>query len=1066
MRLFLFFTPTDSRQGKERSNGEREKADSAEVRGLRETSRDRGDGTGQGEQYVRRHAKASTAGSTQPSSRLGGIGLGLIASAALVIVSLLAFAALSGAAGAAAPVLIMGAATNPTYTTVHVEGTVNPEGEPGEWFFQVSSDGGANWERKNVGGQFGEPVEGTITELKAGATYKVRLGAFTYGEGIEVFSSELEFTTESVPAPTVSIDPVSTHTGTTAELNGSITANSPAGNPAAAEVKWHFECSPECATDAHGTVAAGQTEAVHATATGLQPNSEYTVRLVGENAGGPVNDTASFTTSIVAPVTETLPAFALSGGTTAQLRGAVDPNNAPTEYWFEYGPTTEYGHVAPAGHADAGAERRHVVSQEINGLAPDTIYHYQLLADGPGGPSVGGDVAFATAPSGAQGCPGETALKEQGAKLSSDCRAYEMVSPLDKNGGDIGANSEGGMQAGPDGDSILYESQVAFGDGVSGSFHASYRAIRGPNGWTTKPVLAPGNSGVGLSTQQLLASSTDLSRLVFNQGEGQSTAGLLVEPTNLALLDAAGSSTLMTVGQSPTGAEGPFVGGGSSDLSRVVLIDSAALTLGAPTVPGSPSSPDGNIYGWTSAGLRAIDVLPDGTMPGQGAAVGAENLRGFLNHAISTDASRVFFTVPDDGSGSCLSSACARIYLRDDAFGSAASTVEISANAGGPDTAGSYPAVFSGASADGTRAFFTSPAQLTPDATTGASHAGSDLYEYRLGGDLTDLTVDHEDADGANVQGVMGMSDDGAVVYFVAKGQLDGTRGVAGQPNLYLHRDGKPTRFIATLSPSDEGNWDPISTLGSQVTPDGSHAVFASVSPDLSPAGSNQSVYEYGVDTGVRCVSCDPRGAAPTGPSFVPGLTGVGLRNPLGLHEPRSISDDGSRVFFESPDALVPQDTNGRYDVYEYEDGAPHLISSGQDADNSDFIDSTPSGNDVFFLTREQLSGEDVDTNIDLYDARVGGRTVPPRVVAPSCQAEECRGAPSSLGPAAKSSTTTFSGAGNLTAKPSTKAQKLRRALKSCRSEHGKAKGERGKAKRKKCEASARKRFGKAGRSN
>jgi hypothetical protein len=974
----------------------------------------------------------------------------------------------------------MDSATNPTYTTVEVAGKVNPEGGYTAWNFEISDDGGATWNQahgQNLSGEFYEgaaleELSGTIEELRAGVTYMVRLTANNFIDP-PVSSSELEFTTESVPVPTVSIDPVSTHTGTTAELSGSITASSPAGNPTAADVKWHFMCSPGCTTDKQGTVAAGESEAVDATASELEPNTEYTVTLVGENAGGTVPaGPVSFTTSVVAPATETLPAFAPAGGTTAQLRGEVDPNNSPAEYWFEYGPTTAYGQVAPAGHADAGAERRHIVSQGVSGLLPGTTYHYQLVAEGPGGPSVGGDLVFTTAPSGEQGCPNETVLKEQGTKLSSDCRAYELVSPPDKNGGDIGSlartyDHESGMQAAPDGDSIIYESQIAFGGGASGSFHAAYRATRTALGWTTEPVLPSGKSGVGLQMQMALAASTDLSRLVFNPSEGQTTQGLFVAPNDLVLLDAAGSSTLMTVGNQPSGVTPSFVDGGSPDLSRVVFTAVTALTPGAPTVSIPPNSPRGNVYGWTGAGLRALDVLPNGTMPSQGAALGADNLRGFLNHAISTDASRVFFTVPDDGSGSCLTSDCARIYLRDDAFGPAASTVEVTANAGGPDAPGSYPAVFRGASADGSRAFFTSPAQLTPDATTGVSHGGSDLYEYRLGEGLTDLTVDHGDADGANVQGVMGISDDGASIYFVARGQLDGTRGVAGRFNLYLHRDGKPTRFIAALNPSDAGDWDPPSgDLGAQVTPDGDHAVFRSVAPELNPTGSNQpTVYEYGVDTGLTCVSCDPHGAAPTGPSYVPGLWSVGINNPTGTHEPRSISDDGSRVFFDSPDALVPQDTNGRYDVYEYEGGAPHLISSGQDADNSEFIDSTPSGDDVFFLTREQLSGEDVDTNMDLYDARVGGRSVPPRVAAASCQAEECRGAPPSPGPAAKPSSTTFSGAGNVTAKRLTKAQKLKRSLKACRSKHRKAKSVHRKAKRKKCEATARKRFGKAGRS-
>ena len=42
------------------------------------------------------------------------------------------------------------------------------------------------------------------------------------------------------------------------------------------------------------------------------------------------------------------------------------------------------------------------------------------------------------------------------------------------------------------------------------------------------------------------------------------------------------------------------------------------------------------------------------------------------------------------------------------------------------------------------------------------------------------------------------------------------------------------------------------------------------------------------------------------------------------------------------------------------------------------FVDASASGNDAFFLTREQLVGIDTDDQIDLYDARVGGGLAEP----------------------------------------------------------------------------------------
>ena len=102
-------------------------------------------------------------------------------------------------------------------------------------------------------------------------------------------------------------------------------------------------------------------------------------------------------------------------------------------------------------------------------------------------------------------------------------------------------------------------------------------------------------------------------------------------------------------------------------------------------------------------------------------------------------------------------------------------------------------------------------------------------------------------------------------------------------------------------------------------------------------------------------------------------------------------------MFFDSVDALVPRDSNGTVDVYEYEppqsEGQPpsndcsvpsptysaqsggcvDLISSGTSPEESEFLDASEAGDDVFFLTGAQLVPADLDTALDIYDARVGG---------------------------------------------------------------------------------------------
>jgi hypothetical protein len=62
----------------------------------------------------------------------------------------------------------------------------------------------------------------------------------------------------------------------------------------------------------------------------------------------------------------------------ATLNGTVTPDRAPFTARFEYGTTTNYGRTATATGTAA-------VTAALTGLAPDTTYHYRLVATSPGG---------------------------------------------------------------------------------------------------------------------------------------------------------------------------------------------------------------------------------------------------------------------------------------------------------------------------------------------------------------------------------------------------------------------------------------------------------------------------------------------------------------------------------------------------------------------------------------------------------------------------------------------------------------------------------------------------------
>jgi hypothetical protein len=490
-------------------------------------------------------------------------------------------------------------------------------------------------------------------------------------------------------------------------------------------------------------------------------------------------------------------------------------------------------------------------------------------------------------------------------------------------------------------------------------------------------------------------------------------------------------------------------------------------------------------------------------------------------HAIADDGSRVIFQDRSEGSEG--------LFMRDVTEGV---TVRLDAVQPGASGAGSVEPEFQMASSDGSRIFFTDGEQLTKDSN--AQHGEADLYEcliVQVAGkstcELTDLTTGHDPGETADVQELMlGASEDGSYIYYVADGVLasgaspgDCKNNPSGACNLYVaHETGGvwTTTFIATLAAGDHPDWSIPQFHPSGVSRDGRFLAFMSQrsltgydSRDAVTGNPDEEVYLYDASTGrVSCASCDPTGARPVGGIYdaeithegllvggkgvwttttsrlagnIPGWTPYELTK--ALYQPRYLSDSG-RLFFNSYGALVPQDVNGTWDVYEYEPpsvgdcttssatfsersgGCVGLISSGTSPEESAFVDASEGGGDVFFLTSTKLLSQDFDGSLDIYDAREcsAGSPCLPRlpVPAPVCSTgDSCKAAPSPQ-PAefGAPSSATFSGAGNVTLsaprvvapKSLSRAQKLARALHSCRLKKSRKK-------RTVCERTARKRY-------
>jgi hypothetical protein len=110
----------------------------------------------------------------------------------------------------------------------------------------------------------------------------------------------------------------------------------------------------------------------------------------------------------------------------------------------------------------------------------------------------------------------------------------------------------------------------------------------------------------------------------------------------------------------------------------------------------------------------------------------------------------------------------------------------------------------------------------------------------------------------------------------------------------------------------------------------------------------------------------------------------------------RALTDDGRFVFFSSKEALVPEDSNGKFDAYEYDTTTRtvHLLSDGKETTDSYFLDASADGHDAYFVTRAHLVGWDTDNAYDAYDARIGGGLPNPIPTPRRCTGDACQGQP------------------------------------------------------------------------
>jgi hypothetical protein len=118
---------------------------------------------------------------------------------------------------------------------------------------------------------------------------------------------------------------------------------------------------------------------------------KYENRCLDEELGSGLQGTAEH-----APPTATTEPAESVGGSSATLKGIVNPEGQEARYSFEYG-TEEYNYSGSTPELSAGSGSSPVnVSSAVTGLSPGTTYHYRVIADGAGGIAAGADHTFKT----------------------------------------------------------------------------------------------------------------------------------------------------------------------------------------------------------------------------------------------------------------------------------------------------------------------------------------------------------------------------------------------------------------------------------------------------------------------------------------------------------------------------------------------------------------------------------------------------------------------------------------------------------------------------------------------
>jgi hypothetical protein len=667
----------------------------------------------------------------------------------------------------------------------------------------------------------------------------------------------------------------------------------------------------------------------------------------------------------------------LEGGHSALVGGRVNAHNTASTYWVEYGTDINYGTSAPASKdAAAGSSGQDkVVTQEIGGLALGTTYHYRLVAKNAKGEVPGEDMTFKTpVAQPAESCSNAQFRTGPSANLP-DCRAYEDVTTLNL----LGTAAYSSLVA-ENGEAALWTTGANLPGFDAGGVRDTYLAKRTSSGWSSTLASPPGRmlrpyyeATLAFATPNLDGRMIWTTLNAINPEDPDPTTYKSVF-FDLYRRELDGSFTWVNRGSdmAPAGSDGVQFAGASADALTVFFTD-------ADNRQYEPDAPNGGVYKRSG---QTTTVIKDEN----GAPITNPGLR--------------FAGISANGSVVAIQdSNAAYVYEQDLGHAVRISNTPL----------GLFDASPIGVSTDGSKFLFVTSQPLVPD----DGDSALDIYEYEVStGDfrrLSGTVAGPGPGNGeANVNLVL-VSPDGSAVYFTSTEQLDGSKGVSGAPNLY-RAEGGAIHYAVSLTGGELHR--------PRLTRDGSELLFES--SDRLTAYDNAEhteIYAYdSSDGGTVCVSCRPNGEVPSGDASFGGNA-----NFYGSPPKENADQHGERIFFQSTDAVLPQDINGKGDVYEFDapSATTSLISTGESPNPSFLAGNSADGRDIFFASVDSLRPNDQNVGTQkLFDARIGGgfpEPPPPAV----CEGEGCRGSGSATPADAAPATPSFSGPGNPKPKPS-----------------------------------------------